>query len=334
MLVPVIGLVQVGEQSRADRHTYLSEIGLVILLTWLVADLSARLRYRLPLLAGLSAIILAALSYGAQIQTGYWKNSEILWVHALSCTPASSKAVFNLGTAYEDEGRLDDAITQYEQALTIKPSFLRSHHNLANALRRQGRLNEAIAQYQEALKYDQGQDASDDYDHLGRIFFRKGQMDNAIAQYQAALKLDPGNADACNNFAGALLAEGRLEEAAGQSQAALKIQPHSASVQSNLARILWMLARSPGANTNHLLALAENANQMTGGNSLPILRALAAAYARCGHFPEAVEAEKRALAMAANGPSAFVNTLEQEVALYQSGSPLPLINQTNPNGPR
>jgi protein O-mannosyl-transferase len=330
MLVPVIGLVQVGEQARADRHTYLSQIGLYMLLTWLVADFCGRFRHRLSLLAGLSSLILAALIYCAHTETAYWKDSVTLWTHTLSCTSANPTALLNLGVAFEKEGRLDDAIAQYQQILKIAPDFTRANHTLGKLLLRQGRLDEAIVQYQKALKLDQGLDASRDCDELGRIYFRKGQTDNAIIQYRKALELDPGNVDACNFLGGALQSEGRLEEAIAPCEAALKIQPDNVRFQSNLAAILWRLTQSPTVKGEKALALAKNASQMAGGKSPLILRALAAAYARCGQFPAAIETGKRALALAAGGQSpAFINTLEQEIALYQAGSPLPIVDQTN-----
>ena len=328
MLVPVIGLVQVGDQARADRHTYLSQIGLDILLVWLVADLSVRLPRRLPVLVGLSSLILAALVCCARAQTAYWKDSETLWSRALSCTSANPKAHLNLGCAYQVDGRLDDSIAQFQQVLKINPDYSLANYDLGNVLRHQGRLDDAIAQYQQALKLDQGHDAAEDYNSMGMALSQKGQTDNAIVEYQAALKFDPGDVAVYNNLGRALLLEGRLEEAAVQYLAALKIQPANADFQSNLGATIWMLTKSPGANGDEALALAQNANQMADGNSPLILRALAAAFARCGHFPEAVDAGKRALAAEGQSP-AFVNSLQQELALYQAGSPLPILNQTN-----
>jgi hypothetical protein len=91
-----------------------------------------------------------------------------------------------------------------------------------------------------------------------------------------------------------------------------------------------MLAKSGQANGDQVLALAQNAVQIAGANNPFMLRALAAAYARCGKYPDAVDAGNRAVALAGNSqPAAFITTLQQEIALYQAGSPLPLLNQTN-----
>jgi len=165
---------------------------------------------------------------------------------------------------------------------------------------------------------------------MARILLQKGQRDDAIIAWQKALQFDPGDVAVYNNLGRALLSEGRLEEAAVQYQAALNIQPGNVGFQSNLAQTIWRLTRSPGANGDNTLALAKNANQLADGNSPLILRALAAAYARCGHFPEAIDTGNRALALAAAGqPPAFIHSLQQEMAFYQAGSPLPLLHQTN-----
>ena len=146
--------------------------------------------------------------------------------------------------------------------------------------------------------------------------------------------MTPAIAAACNNLGRAFYLEGRWEEAIAQYQAALNIQPENANFQTSLAATIWMLTKSPGVNGDEDPRLAKNANQMAGGNSPLILRALAAAYARCGHFPEAIERETRAGAGPGKSISRFYNTLQQEIALYQAGSPLPIVNQTNKAGQR
>ena len=330
MLGPAIGLLQVGEHARADRFTYLSQIGLCVLLTWLVADLSLRLRHRFAVLASLSSVILAALIYCSQAQTSYWQNSETLWTHTLACTSANPTAHFNLGYAFAADGRPDDAIDQYQQALKIDPHFSRASYNLGNALLRQGQLDDAITQYQEALKFDQGHAAAADCDNMGTAFFRKGQTADAIVQFQKALKFDPEDVSAYDNLGKAFRQEGRLEEAIAPYQEALKLQPDNVDFQSNLAVTIWMSTKSPRANETNVLEAAQSANQITGGNNPFMLRALAAAYARCGRFPDAIETGKRALALATESqPEDFINTLQQEIALYQTNTPLPIVNQTN-----
>ena len=99
MLVPVIGIFQVGTQAHADRYTYLPQIGLYLLLTWTAVDLCAGWRFRRVVLGGSSTVILVALIFCARAQASYWQNSESLWTHALACTSDNFIAHNNLGTA-------------------------------------------------------------------------------------------------------------------------------------------------------------------------------------------------------------------------------------------
>ena len=122
MLVPVIGIIQVGLQARADRYTYLPQIGLYVLLTWAAADLCAGWRHRRVVLGGGATVILAALIFCARAQTSYWRNSESLWTHTLACTSDNFIAHNNLGNALLQKGRVDEAIAHFQKALQINTS--------------------------------------------------------------------------------------------------------------------------------------------------------------------------------------------------------------------
>ena len=118
MLVPVIGLVQVGAQARADRYTYLPQIGLYLLLTWAAADLCTGWRHRRAVLGGGATVILVALIFCARVQTSYWRNSESLWAHTLACTSDNFIAQNGLGATLLQKGKLDEAITHYQKSQT------------------------------------------------------------------------------------------------------------------------------------------------------------------------------------------------------------------------
>ena len=127
MLVPVIGIVQVGLQARADRYTYLPQIGLYLLMTWGVADLLRGLRWRVPLLSAVAAVVVGALAWRAELQTRHWRNSLALWRHTVSVTPNSAIANTNLGTHLPGA----EAIPYYEQALAVAPDSAPPMNNLA-----------------------------------------------------------------------------------------------------------------------------------------------------------------------------------------------------------
>jgi tetratricopeptide (TPR) repeat protein len=157
MLVPVIGIVQVGSQGMADRYTYLPEIGLAIAIVWAASTAlrsPTRKRGNLPIVAAV-AILLAVLMAMSWRQTSYWRSSEALWTRALDCTGDDNVvAHINLGWALKDQGRLGEAIEQYRRALEIRPDSAEARNKLGVALALQGKLDEALAEFILAVKFD------------------------------------------------------------------------------------------------------------------------------------------------------------------------------------
>jgi tetratricopeptide (TPR) repeat protein len=240
MLVPVIGLVQVGLQAHADRYTYLPQIGLCILVTWTLAEWFPRRRMWL---GGLAIISIATLTVSAYRQTAYWKTSESLWTHTLDVTRENSTAHNNLGNALFQKGEVDEAMAQYQQALAIHPDHAKAHYNLGNALAQKSQLDEAISEFHKTLALQP--DQAEVLNNLGIALFRNGQMDEAIVQFQKALALQPDLAGAHNNLGAALFKKGRLDEAISHFQKALALQPDYVDAQNNLARIAALPAASP-----------------------------------------------------------------------------------------
>lgn len=152
MLVPVIGIVQVGAQARADRYTYLPQIGLYLMATWTIADLSVALRYRRQILAATAAIVIAALASLAWIQNTYWRDSETLWTHTLAVTSNNDVAHASLADLLLKRDRVDEAISHSQEALRIHPRNGNAHDTLAQGLFRQARVKEAVAHWKESLE--------------------------------------------------------------------------------------------------------------------------------------------------------------------------------------
>jgi tetratricopeptide (TPR) repeat protein len=237
MLVPVIGILQVGSQARADRYTYLPQIGLYVLVAWSAAELCAGWRHRRVLLGGCSMAILAALIFCARAQTSYWRSSESLWTHALACTTSNVFAENNLGAELLQKGAVDEAIAHLQKASQINPDDALACYNLGNALLRKGNVDEAIAHYQKALQINP------DYAHahysLGNALFKKGNVGEAISHYQKALQINPDYADAENNLGNALRQKGSVDEAISYYQKALQTNPDSAQAHNNLGIALF-----------------------------------------------------------------------------------------------
>jgi tetratricopeptide (TPR) repeat protein len=236
MLAPVIGIVQVGAQARADRYTYLPQIGLYLLLTWAAADLCAGWRHRRVVLGGGSTIILMALIFCARAQTAYWRNSESLWIHTLACTSDNFIGHNNFGIALLKTGNVDEAMVHYQKALEIKPDFAEAHNNLGNFLFQKGSVDEAIVRYQMALEINP--DYAEAHYNLGNALLKMGNVDEAIAHLQKALQINPDYAEAHNNLGYALIQKGRVDEATAHFQKALQINPDYADAHNNLGNIL------------------------------------------------------------------------------------------------
>jgi hypothetical protein len=152
MLVPVIGIVQVGLQARADRYTYLPQIGLYLAATWTVADLSVTWRYRRQILGVAAAIVIAGLAWLAWIQNTYWRDSEAIWTHTLAVTSHNDVGHANLADLLLRRDRVSEAISHSQEALSIRPRNGNAHNTLALCLFRTGRLGEAVAHWKESLE--------------------------------------------------------------------------------------------------------------------------------------------------------------------------------------
>jgi tetratricopeptide (TPR) repeat protein len=331
MLLPVAGILQVGAQARADRYTYLPQIGLYVAVTWLVAEWGAGWLRHGPCRVALGSLmtgIIALLMVCAWKQAAYWNNSETLWTRSLACTTGNSVAHLYFGTALLKKGRVDEAITQYQQTLHIKPDYAYAHFNLGIALSQKGRVEEAIAQYQQALRINPNN--AEAHINLGHALLHKGDVDEAITQYQEALQITPDDEIAHVSLGVILAQTGRAGEAIAHLQKALQLEPANAGFQNNLA---WLLATAPQASLrdgNKAVELARQANELTGGENPLILHTLAAALAEAGRFSEAMETAQRALHLAgAQSNPRLAGQLQIEMKLYQTGSPFHNPEQTH-----
>lgn len=234
-LIPVIGLVQVGLQSMADRYTYLSSLGLLILTVWGAEALTRNWQARVVALAVAAvAIVLCMILTRRQLQ--YWQDGETLFRHTVAVTENNYVAHYNLGVALDDHGRSDEAIGEYQAALEIRPDYSRAHVNLGLDLDKSGRTDDAMREYQAAIRA--APDNPYARNNLGIAFFNRGQNDEAIRQFQEAVRLAPDNAGARNSLAAALYTQGQTDEAIRQFQEALRLQPDYAEAHYNLGRIL------------------------------------------------------------------------------------------------
>ena len=234
-LAPAIGLVQVGSQSMADRYTYLPLIGLFIMLCWSVPS-RAMERRSLKVITGVAAAaVLAACAALSRVQVKYWKDSETLFRHALDVTRDNWLAHDGLGVAFEQAGRIPEAIAQYEQALRIKPDFVEAHNNLGYALVKSGRMPEAIRVFENALRIEP--DYAEAHRNLGNIFLKEGKLSDAIGHYEQAVRIKPDFAEAHNDLGVALARAGRMPEAIGHYEQAVRSKFDYAEAHCNLGTV-------------------------------------------------------------------------------------------------
>jgi protein O-mannosyl-transferase len=320
MLVPVIGLVQVGMQSMADRYTYLPQIGLCLALTWGAADAIASWPAARRLCCFGAGLVLLVLMGCAWRQTSSWRDSETLWTRALACTKRNAKAHFNLGTARDGRGQTDAAIACYEEALAIEPAYADAHYNLGNILVLRGQIEQSIAHYQRAVQLKP--DDADTHNNLGVALARTGRLDAAIAECRKALELKPQDISARTNLDRALSLQAQIVKTLVQQRELLRASPNNLAMLNDIA---WKLATSPDASVRssaEAVELAERAAKISERQDPTILDTLAAAYAEAGRFSEAVDTAERASALAsAGGNTALGNTLLARIKLYQAGSP-------------
>ena len=222
-LVPVIGLVQVGSQSMADRYTYVPLIGLFIVVAWGLPDLMARWPRRHVALTAASALVMAACAVTARAQVQVWTTADTLWEHALAVTTDNHIAHNNFGLRLAGEGHTAEAVAHLTEAVRLDPTYPAAHNNLGLAFAKQGRLDDAVRQFAEALRLDPTY--AEAHNNLANALGDLGRVDEAISHYNDALRLRPDYVNARMNLGITLADHGRAEEAVVQFSEALRLDP-------------------------------------------------------------------------------------------------------------
>ena len=233
MLVPVIGLVQVGGQAHADRYTYLPQIGLYLMVAWSAADLCGAWRWQRVGLSAAAAVILASLLVLAHAQTRFWRDSISLWTHTLASTSNNFLAYDSLGISLAGQGKWAEAIPYFERALQLKPDSLLAHTHLGQALGQQRKWNEAIPYFERAVQLKP--DSAIAHFNLGYAFEQAEKWNEAIPYFERALQLEPNYAGAHNALGIALGQQGKWKEAIPHFERALQLNPNSIEARNNLA---------------------------------------------------------------------------------------------------
>lgn len=235
-LLPVIGIVQVGAQSMADRYTYLPSIGVFLAVTWGISDLAGERRVPRSVLAASSVAVICLLAAVTRTQVGYWKNSVTLFRHAVDVTDDNYVAHDALGIALAGEGDLAGAIAQFTEAVKSRPNDPESLTDLGLALAGTGRTGEAKRAYERAIASRPG--FSRAHYNLAVLLQKGGKLQAAAEEYATVLSTEPDHADAHNNLGVALQQLGRREEALLHFRRAIEIDPRHEGAARNLRAAL------------------------------------------------------------------------------------------------
>jgi tetratricopeptide (TPR) repeat protein len=320
-LIPVIGLVQVGDQAMADRYTYVPLVGLFVAVAWGIAEVARGTPWLRTWISGASATALVVLFAVTRVQVGYWTDTVSLFEHSLSVTPPHPIAHTNLGVALFAKGKREEATHHFREALRLNPNDADARNDLGNVFSQAGLIDEAIEQYREAvrirpsafqplgnlglelLKVGKYPEAADCFERavrlnpenavlqtaLGTALLKAGETAKAIEWFQKVLAVKPDSADALNYLGMALASNGRLPEAVDCFRRSIRADPQVAETHENLAVTLDHTGKTQEAIEQFHLALQIQPN------SAKVLNNLGLTLGDAGRLAEAADYFKKAV---------------------------------------
>ncbi|MCP4107717.1 MAG: tetratricopeptide repeat protein [Desulfobacteraceae bacterium] len=281
-LIPVIGVIQVGSQAMADRYTYISLIGLFIIIAWGFKFQVSSFKFQI-----LCTIFLSILAVSSWIQLRYWTNSITLFEHSLDVTSNNILAHTNLGLALAKEGRTEESVNHYHMALQSSPDNAKVHNNMGVALFRMGKIRESVIHFQKALQ--KKPDFADAYNNLKKVLKIQKEKDEALAKIKDALKNNPDDAKLHNDLGNLYKKYRNTDKATEQYKKALSIQPEFPEALKNLA-----IAYAVKGEYENAVSLLKKITDIQPENSdAPYL--LACIYARQNRKEESVDWLKKAV---------------------------------------
>src|ERR1017187_7427560 len=234
-LVPVIGLIQVGEQALADRYTYIPMIGLFIVLAWVIWEIAASWPERDFRLGSVAVLVVMVLAVGTRIQLQYWRTGRVLLEHSLKAGGGSGVIHGNLGVILAEEGNFAEAERHYAEALRLNPGYVRARLGLVMVLAQEGKMAEAT----NAVRNMEPAWEAEARRQLGESFLDRMKVSEAIEQYSAAARLDPTNAPIRERLGLTLAQAGKTAEATEQFAALVRLRPDA---QANYYLALSLVA--------------------------------------------------------------------------------------------
>jgi len=309
-LIPVIGIVQVGVQSMADRYAYVPLIGIFIIVAWGLSELIAKWRHKdkvLTVVAGICIPILMVITWN---QVSHWKNGITIFTHAIEVTdkkhPTFAVAYYNLGNALLTVGKTEESIPHYKEAIKLNPDFSRAYNSLGIALQKEGKTEEAISHYKIAIELVP--EFALAHSNFGNALFSNGKIEGAISHYKRAIKLDPDLSMAYDNlgqalyfFGQTLYLEGKTEEAISKFKTAIEFKPDFFLSHSSLGFVLYK-EKQFGEAVSHLKTAIELKPDDAGAHNN-----LGGALFSEGRIEEAISYFKTAIKLKADFAAAHTN---------------------------
>jgi len=244
-LVPVIGIVQIGQQAMADRYTYVPLVGIFLIVAWGADELLDRLGVSRGIRAALAAASVSVLAFAAHVQVGYWQSNEELFRHALAVTKNNYVAHTNLAAALADRGAFEAARHEYDRALRLAPHDAVIHRSAGFAFEQAGRLDEAAAHFKESLRTEPDNPRA--RYGLASVWNRQGKREEAVAELRAALASSPRDVAARRFLAELLLAGGNPREALVQARLSVGISPYDPTARNALGVALASVGKTDEA---------------------------------------------------------------------------------------
>jgi tetratricopeptide (TPR) repeat protein len=313
-LLPVIDFMQLSHNARADRYTYLPQIGVLLSCVWAAAEFRQSCRWRRTTAAALATAVLLALATAAYFQTSYWRNSETLWKRSLACNPENAFAWNYLGSALFNQGRHAEARHDYQEALKIQPDYPEALVNLGITSADLGNRTEAIALFRHVLQINQA--SAEAHYNLGDALAEEGRWDEAIEEFHAALHFRPDYPGAEYDLGLALARSGRWDEAAANYQQALRIPISAADT-----RYITGVDLAAHTNWDAAASLYEAALNVDANHAEAHYR-LAVALAAMGKTQPALEHLQQAKTLATSqGKEYLLEGINEEIKKIADNSP-------------
>jgi tetratricopeptide (TPR) repeat protein len=333
MLLPVIGLVQTGEQALADRFVYFPIVGLFVIAAWGIPDLRLLQgwRHRNVTLSTAAAALVVLCIGMTRVQVGYWSSDLTLWQRAVAVTDRNYLAHNLLGLAYSDRKEWDDAMAHFDRALALAPArepafaaFV--ENNRGFVLVQQRRFDEALARYAVAMRLKPN--FAETERDIGTALVMQDRVAEAMPHFLKALLLKPGLADARKALADALVKQRRTREAIPQYVEALQLDPESADAHNNLGVALAMEGKPAEAQSEYEQALRIRPEFAEAENGIgAALEMQGAKDQATAHYEEAVRIDPRMATAHANLAASFARAGKAAAAMNEYRLALDLENE-------